>query len=161
MPFDVMVVNGSVRVLGTEFEVQARASSSDVGSGRATVVQVVEGRVLVRGKVAQPAVILEAGEISTIPADGTAPSAASPVTVDRIAVWREGGFAAVDATLSGILQDLQAHYGVEMALRNGAVAGRRLTLYYPNRVSARTIIADICTSQGLSFRPTKRGFELE
>jgi transmembrane sensor len=155
-PFVVRTFNAEVQVLGTRFGVRARDGVEGV-----TAVEVEEGRVALRGTGGREEAQLSAGEQSRLAAGQVAPSAPTMVPVEQIAVWRRGGFAAYDAPLAVILSDLERHYGVRIELRNREAGARHLTLYYPARTPVATILADLCTARGLSFRPTSRGFELE
>ena len=153
-PFIVRTFNADVRVLGTRFGVHAWDNA-----GGGTAVEVAEGRVRVAGRSA--AVELAAGQRTDLATRATTPTAPGAVAPERVAAWRSGGFASVDATLGAIVHDLERHYGVRIQLRNRAASAQRLTLYYPSPSGVQAILADLCTARGLTFRPVRGGYEVE
>ena len=158
-PFEVETFNARVEVLGTEFNVRAREPE-----GRGTEVVVASGRVRVETSSASPTspahgVILDRpGQQSRVIDDAEAPTR---IDVRRALAWRSQGFAVTDRSLSFVVDELERRYDIDVRLTPEArVRGGALTLYYARRADPETIIHDVCTARGLSYRATSRGFEI-
>lgn len=155
-PFVVETFNARVEVLGTSFNVRARS-----GDAAATQVTVTSGQV----RVSSPqhpdrsVVLATPGESSRV--TGDVPTPPSTANLDRALVWRKQGFAVTDQPLPAVVRELERRYDVTITLhpsvdrQNGA-----LSLYYPQRTEAETVIRDLCLARGLEYRPTSRGFEI-
>ncbi len=156
-PFEVRTADARVTVLGTRFLVRARADESD-----GTQVAVESGRVRVRPEGAGPdsAVELGAGEGTVVSRGTRQPLAVATVGVERLTLWRRGGFALVDQPLDAIFRELERRYAVDIRLKDVVVGDERLRVYYPERPSIETVLADLCTPRGLKFSRTSRGFEI-
>lgn len=145
-PFTVATGDVTVGVLGTRFEVRARATGSQV--------LVEEGRVAVRANTTSAQVELGAGEATRLE---TGQLAVTRVSAARVGAWRQGGLAALDEPLRDVLAELTRRYGTEIVL-DGDVAGDALvSLFYPQAPALDVVLADLCTAQGLRFRQTSRG----
>jgi len=158
-PFEVKTFNARVEVLGTEFNVRAREPE-----GRGTEVVVASGRVRVEPSSASPttparSVILDRpGQRGQITDDAETPTR---IDVRRALAWRSQGFAVTDRPLSFVVDELERRYDIDIRLTPEArVRGGALTLYYARRADPETIIHDVCTARGLSYRATSRGFEI-
>ncbi|PEN10952.1 hypothetical protein CRI94_17135 [Longibacter salinarum] len=161
-PFEVRTFNSRVEVLGTEFNIRAR-------DGKTTEVVVTSGRVRVESTAAESdkrsahatdkgIVLDEPGERSRVTDAVESPST---VDVSRVLAWRRAGFAVSDQPLSSIVAELQRRYDRRVRLTPSARAqGGSLSLYYNSKVDPETIIHDICTAQGLAYRPINGGFEI-
>jgi ferric-dicitrate binding protein FerR (iron transport regulator) len=156
-PFIVETFNAHIEVLGTLFNVRARADR-DVGE---TQVTLAEGRVRIQAAAQPDEVVMlsESGQSSRVQAAST-PLPPREVSVDRALAWRRQGFAASDWPLSAILAELERRYDVRVTVRVPAVLSDSMTLYYPRHTEAETIIHDIAVAKGLTYRATSRGFEL-
>lgn len=156
-PFEVRTVEARVTVLGTRFLVRARADEEE-----GTSVAVESGRVRVtpQGTSSEAAVVLQAGEGTVVGRGVTAPTPVSVVGVERLTLWRRGGFALVDQPLDAILRELERQYGLDIRLTNVPVGDERLSVYYPDRPSIETVLSDLCTPRGLRFSRTSRGYEI-
>ena len=151
--FSVRTADAEVRVLGTRFLVRAHADDPD-----GTRVAVEEGRVRVTG--ASASVELTAGE-GTVVARGTRSVApATAVGVERLTLWRRGGFALIDQPIDAIVREIERRYAVSIQLRDVPIGEERLTLYYPERPSIETVLGDLCTPRDLRYVRTSRGFEI-
>lgn len=153
-PFVVETFNARVEVLGTRFNVRARDAS-------ATQVTVSSGQVRVSSpRHPDRSVVLDApGQSSRV--TGDAPTPPEPANLDHALVWRKQGFAVTDQPLPVIVRELERRYGVTIELHPTLDRSRStLSLYYPTRTDVETILRDVCTARGLSFRPTSRGFEI-
>lgn len=144
-PFVVETAEARVTVLGTAFNVRARAASG-------TTVAVAEG--VVRVEAGTEAATLEAGD--AVRADGRIASVAS----DYAMAWRTGGFAVQDEPLRGILRELERRYDLTIALENDDAARDALTLYFPRPPDAEAIVRDLATARDLRYRRTANGFTL-
>ncbi len=141
--FSVRTYNAEVRVLGTEFEVQAWPAER---SG--TVVAVAEGRVAFAGSGTRD-ITLAAGDRAVLAHAASAPGAAAAVAVDRVAPWRRGGFVAVDEPLTSVVASLERQFDVTIEIGDPAIADRRITLYYPE-VALDRVLGDLATMQSLT-----------
>jgi transmembrane sensor len=155
-PFTVRTYNASVRVLGTEFSVQAWPQDRT-----GTIVAVAEGQVALAGETAG-SVELAAGERATV-AHGTAtPTAATAVPIDRVAPWRSGGFVAIDEPLAQLLAVLSRRHDVDVVLDSSAVdsfGDQRVTVYYPDAPLDR-VLGDLAVMQGLQVERRRTGYVL-
>ena len=155
-PFTVQTFNSRIDVLGTEFNVRARPSEDG-----ATDVVVTSGRVRVRQNTstAPDGVILsQPGQRSRVTDSVTVPSV---VDVSRTLAWRSRGFAVTDQPLSVVVRELERRYDLTLRLSDEArTRGGSLSLYYARAVDAETIIHDLCTARGLSYRPTTNGYDI-
>lgn len=161
-PFMVQTREATVRVLGTRFDVRADrgVGGGDVAAG-GTRVAVEEGRVAVATRDGSGrAVELGRGEGIVLASD--APFAVQRVEVSRLATWRTGGFAAIDEPLAVVLAELQRRAGVAITLEGGAAtaerARERVSLFYPRIPAIESVLADLCTARGLTYRRTSRGY---
>jgi ferric-dicitrate binding protein FerR (iron transport regulator) len=155
-PFTVQTFNSRIDVLGTEFNVRARPAE-----GGATDVVVASGRVRVQQNTstAPDGVILsQPGQRSRVTDSVAVPSV---VDVSRTLAWRSRGFAVTDQPLAIIVRELERRYDLTLRLSDEARArGGSLSLYYARPADAETIIHDLCTARGLSYRPTTNGYEI-
>jgi transmembrane sensor len=151
-PFVVETFNAEVTVLGTRFNVRAREGGTEV------VLE--EGRVRLAHGETGVAVELSPGEGARVPVGAQAPEAPEPVEVDRVLVWRERGFSAVQVPLSGILAELSLRYAVEIGLAGEVDGSQRLTVHYARLGDLREVLSDLATARGLRFRETNGGFEV-
>ncbi len=161
-PFMVQTHDATVRVLGTRFDVRADpALNAEQLAAGGTRVVVEEGRVAVASRDASGrAVKLGAGEGTALVGD--APLTAQRVEVARLATWRTGGFAAIDEPLAVVLAELQRRVGVAITLEGGAATvdrtRERVSLFYPRIPAVESVLADLCTARGLTYRRTSRGY---
>jgi len=164
-PFEVRTFNTRVEVLGTEFNVRGRSES-----GGATEVVVASGSVRVEsvagprdgsraGEPGAASVVLAGpGQRSRVTRDVEPPST---VDVSRVLAWRHAGFAVTDLPLVAIANELERRYDLQVHLAPSARArGGSLSLYYSGEVRPETIIHDLCTARGLSYRPISDGYEI-
>jgi ferric-dicitrate binding protein FerR (iron transport regulator) len=103
---------------------------------------------------------LGAGEGTVVRPGARQPLAVAAVGVERLTLWRRGGFALVDQPLDAIFRELERRYAVDIRLKDVVVGEERLRVYYPERPSIETVLADLCTPRGLKFSRTSRGFEI-
>jgi transmembrane sensor len=145
-PFTVAAGDVTVGVLGTRFEVRARAAGSQV--------LVEEGRVAVRANATGAQVELGAGEATRLE---TRQLAVTRVAAARVGAWRQGGLAALDEPLRDVLAELTRRYGTELTIEADVAGDALVSLFYPQAPALDVVLADLCTAQGLRFRQTSRG----
>ncbi len=157
-PFEVHSYNAVVRVLGTEFSVDAR---KDDQAG--TMVAVAEGRVSVRGSgEADATVALTPGERSVVADAQETATAASSISVDRVAPWRTGGLVVIDEPLRQFVRAVERRYGVSITLpADRSVGERRATFYYPTAVPIERVLSDLATTQQLRWSRQADGYVFE
>lgn len=157
-PFVVRTATARVEVLGTAFSVKSRA---DEDGG--TAVALAEGRLRVTGTDADTTqVTLRPGQSVTVAPDGR-PTAVRDTSLDRILAWRRGGFAVTATPLPALARALERRFGQTVRLDASIPAPTRsapLTLYYARSVRLETILHDVCTARGLTYRATATGFVL-
>jgi ferric-dicitrate binding protein FerR (iron transport regulator) len=153
-PFVVETFNAEVTVLGTRFNVRARRGDGD----DATRVAVAEGRVRVAG--GGRAVVLAAGEGSTVTVERPAPSAPEAVPAGAAEAWRQGGFAVRDLPLAAVLAEVGRHWDVRVALRGNPPTDGRVTLYLAAPSGPEDVLRDLAGARGLRYRPTSDGFDV-
>ena len=157
-PFVVRTATARVEVLGTAFSVRSRAEE-DGG----TAVALAEGRLRVTGADAGTTdVTLRPGQSVTVAPDGR-PTAVRDTSLDRVLAWRRGGFAVTATPLPALARALERRFGRTVRLDDSVPASARttpLTLYYARSVRLETILHDVCTARGLTYRATATGFVL-
>ena len=115
-PFVVRTENLTVKVLGTEFNINAHSSEK---------VQTV----LVKGRVeaetaGRQKVVLQPGELAE---SGRSQIRVSKVNVRKYTAWREGMFYFEEATLEEILQELCDWYYVQVVFTNPSARMRKFS----------------------------------
>jgi len=156
-PFEVRTREARVTVLGTRFLVRAR---SDEREGTRVAVESGRVRVTPQGASRDSAVVLLAGQGTVVGRGVATPEPATAVGVERLTLWRRGGFALVDQPLDAIVRELERRYALDIRLTNVNMGEERLSVYYPDRPSIETVLSDLCTPRGLRFSRTSRGYEI-
>ena len=154
--FEVNVFNGSVRVLGTRFNVRSRADESDPQ----TEVFVEEGLVSV-ASTAHPGepVTLQAGQRSTI-RGMNAPSTPVDVTRQTPSIWRDGGLFFSSRPIGSLLAEIERRFGVEVTVTPDTLANARISLYLSSVDDVGTILEVVSAVHGLQVDPSENGFRL-
>ena len=155
-PFQVEAAGARVTVLGTRFNVRARAEGDTE-----VRVSVEEGRVRVVAARAAEAEGLElgGGESGWL-ADAASQPRRDEIPIQRIGAWRGGGLVAVDEALGTILEELALRYDVPVRVAPSADASGRLNVYYRELDSLESVLSDLAIQQGLSYRRTSDGWEV-
>jgi len=119
-PFEVSTSSGTVRVLGTEFNVMARDGRMEVA--------VIRGNVAVRGTVAgsDSAVTLSAGEISAW-RKGEAPGPPSPIPVQGYPGWINGRLLFYRTTLADACREIEQTFNVTVRIIDPRLGEQTLT----------------------------------
>jgi len=154
--FVVSTFSARVEVLGTQFNVRARADEND----RSTRVTLLDGEVLVSTQAGANPRLLSSPGSAAIVSDGQPPERVQDVATDRAAAWRRGGFSATRLPLGSVLRDIERRFGVRIETADDVDQSAPLTLHYGFVSDAKTIIHDVCLSEGLRFRPTNNGYEI-
>jgi ferric-dicitrate binding protein FerR (iron transport regulator) len=155
--FSVTTTDARITVLGTSFVVRAHSGEPD-----GTLVGVESGRVRVESVsgAGDSAVELVAGQETQVQQGVVLAQNISPVDMDRLMLWRQGGIALVNLPLDAIFRELERRYAVDIRLRDVAIGDERLAVYYPERPSIESVLNDLCTIRGLRFSRTSRGFDI-
>jgi transmembrane sensor len=150
-PFVVETDDATIRVLGTRFDVRTAP-----GTG-GTRVLVESGRVSVAARHdGADAIELGAGDGTVV--QGNSPLRLMALPVARLTSWRAGGLAALDEPLGAVLEEMQRRFGVRIALEGGVATAARVSLFYPSVPAVESVLADLCTMQGLTYRRTSDGY---
>lgn len=157
-PFVVETFNARIEVLGTQFNVRARADAGPVD----TRVTLTSGRVRVRAAQHPDRTVLlsKAGQSSRVAAPTAAPTAPQEVGVERVLAWRRQGFAVTDWPLAAIFGELERRYDVAITVNAPAILADSMTLYYPRHTDATVIIHDIAVAKDLTYRATSQGYAI-
>jgi ferric-dicitrate binding protein FerR (iron transport regulator) len=151
--FSVRTYNASVRVLGTEFEVQSWS-----GDRTGTAVTVAEGRVALAGSTGD-AVTLVVGQRAVVLHAATAPESARDFSAERVAPWRSGGFVAVDEPLANVVATLERQFDTVIELDEPSIGAQRISLYYPD-IALDRVLGDVATMQSLTLERRRDGYLL-
>lgn len=156
--FRVETPNAVIEVLGTRFNVRARAERIAAG----TEVTLASGRVRVSGRDAQArAVLLErpGDRVRFTDTQGEDSSLVSgDVNLDYVLAWRRKAFAAIDRPVGSIIAELERRYDLNIAVDSSVSLDDLMTLLYGPNTEAERILHDICLVQGCRYRPTTDGF---
>ncbi len=154
-PFIVETFNARVEVLGTRFNVRARAGRD----AEATEVALVSGRVRVvrREAARQPMVLAEAGEVARV---GPRPAPVRVTPLEQVLAWRQQGFTAIDEPVGAILAEVERRFALTIETDVGIALADSMTLFYLHDATAEKILHDLCLSQRCHYRKTSRGYVL-
>ena len=156
-PFTVATFNASVRVLGTRFNVRARADEPEPS----TAVAVEEGRVALagEGKPTRP-VTITAGQVSRVPEGDDVPTPPEPVSAARATAWRAGGLYVRGEPLSALARELERRYDVEVRIQGEKLRRDTISLYLPEPKGAEAVLHDICVYLGCTVIADPEGFDM-
>lgn len=153
-PFTVHAGSGTVRVLGTRFEVSDEPSA-DGGSGVRVVV--VEGRVAVTNDVGS--VEVTAGSVGLM-AEDSAPTVRSANDVWALLEW-PGGLLVFQATpLSEVVQEVGRHYGRPVTITGVELGERRITAWFQSD-PFEEVIESLCLVAEAGCRQVGEGVAME
>ncbi|MEM9666866.1 MAG: FecR domain-containing protein [Bacteroidota bacterium] len=153
-PFVVDTEHARVTVLGTQFNVRARADAASPE----TRVTLTEGRVRVTAQGAEAdAVVLAAPNDAAVvrPAMGVTAAAGEAAHAQA---WRTGGFVHVDTPVSAILADIERSFDLTIQADDPALLASVMSVLYLGEADAASILHDVCLAQGCQYRPSNRGF---
>lgn len=157
-PFIVETFNARVEVLGTSFNVRARADTD----AEETRVTLTSGRLRIRAAQRPDSAVLltEAGQSSRVTASLPAPTDPEPVRIEQALAWRQQGFAVSDWPLSTIFTELERRYNTTIIVTPRTALSDSMTLYYPQHTDVETIIHDIAIAKDLTYRATSQGYRI-
>lgn len=157
-PFVVQTQTARIEVVGTSFSVNSR--SDDDGS---TLVALAEGRLRVTGRASGATqASLHPGQAVTVGRAGPL-TAVRDTSIDRVTVWRRGGFAVTGAPLPDLAEALERRFGQTIRLDPSIPDPARtapLTLYYARDAKLKQILHDVCMARNLTYRATANGYIL-
>ncbi|MFR3329863.1 MAG: FecR family protein [Odoribacter splanchnicus] len=119
-PFTVAFEEGTVRVLGTQFNVKAYA-------GQETVATLVKGKVEV--EAGPEAVVLQPGEQCRIVTGDTPALVVGEADLMVALAWKNGEFVFKDASLQQVLGELSRWYNVEIVCDAETFGETRVHIY--------------------------------
>ena len=154
-PFIVETFNGSVRVLGTTFNVKAWDDESK------TVVALQSGSVQVAGLVSEDnPKLLNPGQTARIQNEEILLSPTEEGLVPASLAWRSGDFSYSEEELRAVLHDIERRFDTQIVVSSEAMGSRKTKYSRKNPGSASVVLEELCASLGLAFRTTNEGFEV-
>ncbi|MEM6648602.1 MAG: FecR domain-containing protein [Bacteroidota bacterium] len=155
-PFVVETFNAEVRVLGTQFNVRARADQG-------TTVALTEGRVALTAEGdADSAITMAPGETYRIgrarSGDAVAPEPYVQPIDDAVA-WRRGDLVFKGMPVGAMLDEMERRFDVEIEAPT-TVRQRDLTFVVRRPANAEAALRDLATALSLQYQPTATGFAL-
>jgi ferric-dicitrate binding protein FerR (iron transport regulator) len=154
--FQVSTFNGSVTVLGTQFNIRAWSDDRDPE----TTVYVDEGVVRVAAAaVPDGPVILKAGQWSTIAGD-SAPTTPVPIVNRDRPIWSTGGLVVTDRPLQDVLGEVSRLFDVDVTVSQDSLSDVRVSLHLANADDLGTVLEMIAEVHDLDIVQTEQGFKL-
>ncbi|MBN2414738.1 FecR domain-containing protein [bacterium] len=154
LPFTVITRNARTTVLGTEFSVKSRGSS--------TRVIVREGRVRLEAADTRTAaadnVILTADQMSEI-VGAAAPEEPVQVDAEEMLGWLDGRLVFLQTPLPEVLEDLEHAYDVRFVLADTTLENRTLTAVF-EQTSFETVLSAICLTMGVQYDSHENVYEI-
>jgi transmembrane sensor len=151
-PFEVRTLLGTVRVLGTTFEVKQRSEENTLE------VAVKEGKVQLNPKNSTSKTDLVAGDAFRYDATKqTITRIANPAGV--LFAWQSGEVAFDAIPMSEVIVVLEQLYKINIKLSNPALESCTYSSRYATNLPLQTILKDICVVFGAQSRIT--GTEIE
>lgn len=150
--FDVSTRAGTVRVLGTEFNVRVRGNRLDVA--------VISGSVLVTGQTpdGNPGVVLHAGSYTSCIAGG-APDMPSGLPFADYPGWMHGRLHFHRTPLTAVAAEITARFDVTITLAAAGAGAQTITGSLDAR-DADTVLTTLCQLTGLRYRHDANGYTL-
>ncbi len=156
-PFKVSTFNTSIEVLGTRFNVRARASSPNA----ATVVSLQTGRIRMWA-LADPSEREEMtpGDIRSLATGSEVIVAPASSDVEGALSWLKGALLFRNEGLAEVLEEVGRRYGIELTLQSEALARRQVTFSLFEPKSVEQVVQSLSAANGLRYRETAGGYEL-
>ena len=156
--FTVQTFNGTVTVLGTEFNV--RAWPKEINA--ATEVAVEEGIVaFVAHRQSAAALTLEAGQSARLTRQSDAPIALGETYTRNALSWRDGGFKFSDHPLGTVLDELERRYNVRVKVSSNISLNTPVAILNDNPANAEEIIRDVCEYKNkCQYRAVPGGYQI-
>jgi ferric-dicitrate binding protein FerR (iron transport regulator) len=150
--FEVVTSVGTVRVLGTEFNVRVRNGKLEVAVVRGTV------RVSARDTTTGPPVILTAGTLTTCFSGGS-PDGPEAIPFADYPGWMRGKIQFRRSPLASVAAEIAARFDVDVTIAEPSVQSQTLTGSLDAR-SAETAVRTLCQLTGLRYRNDANGYSL-
>ncbi len=135
-PFTIRTDAGSAEVLGTRFELRAGPDSLRL--------VVVEGRVALEAEGSR--VEVGKGAMSRI-LRGSAPASARSADVWDLLDWSGGLLIFQTTPLTQVMEEVSAHFGVSVNLRDSALARRTVTAWFGDE-TIEDVVGTVCQVVG-------------
>ena len=157
-PFTVQTFNGTVTVLGTEFNVRARPKDLDA----ATEVAVEKGIVrFAPRRQLTASLTLEAGQSARLDRQSNAPSALEAAYTPNALAWRNGGFKFSDHPLGTVIDELERRYDVRIKVSSNISLNTPVAILNDYAENAEEIIRDICEyNNRCQYRAVPGGYQI-
>ena len=157
-PFMVQTFNGTVTVLGTQFNVRARSHDLEP----LTEVAVASGTVQLSANHGQDnAVILKAGQSARLAGQLTIPSTPSTTHTQHALSWRSGGFMFEDHRLGTVLAEIERRFDVRIKVLSKSLLNESVGLLLENPRNAEEILSDLCELNiTCRYRAVPGGYEI-
>ncbi len=143
-PFVVSTEIGTIRVLGTQFNVRVGDHSMEVA--------VLEGRVEVLGpgNTSAGAVTLRAGEMTIVPGEGT-PEIPGPIPYPDYPGWMHARFHFRHTSIVDACTEIEARFGITITIQDPGVREETVTGVLDGRTVQSSLMA-LCAIAGREFR---------
>jgi ferric-dicitrate binding protein FerR (iron transport regulator) len=147
LPFIVHMDGATIKVLGTEFNVQAWPEDKQIN------VVVVGGKVLFRpehGSDSQQ-VVLTRGQMAHLSETGTI-SSAENVDISKRLAWINGGMVFENAAMQDVIRSLERRYNLTFEISDSSLLSRRLTTSFKKEDSINKVLNIIAISVDLKYK---------
>jgi transmembrane sensor len=148
-PFVVRLGAGSVRVLGTRFQVTSE--------GEAVETIVVDGLVEVSNE--HGSVEVPSGTLARM-AGGTAPRTQEVADVYSLLDWPEGTLIFQGTPLSQVAAEVSRHFGRELRIDSPELSQRRVTAWFQGE-SFEAVVESVCLVTEARCQASEGGFAME
>ncbi|MEZ4703285.1 MAG: FecR domain-containing protein [Rhodothermales bacterium] len=157
-PFFVLTANAETRVMGTSFNIWARAE----GRVYETRVTLATGVVEVRSRTEDDRTVRldAAGAMARIGAAVASGAAQEQATLDYVLSWRRRGFVFVSEPLSVILDELERRFGAEVTVEVDSLRDKEMTVLIARDATPESILSDVCLAMECRFRKTSQGYSI-
>jgi transmembrane sensor len=151
-PFLVRTAVGTVRVLGTEFNVRMREEMLEVA--------VLSGSVEVSPgpKTNRPSIVLSTGEFTQLRL-GQAPSSPEKLLFPDYPGWMHGKLVLQRSTVSSVCAEIESRFDVEVAIEKPGLGRETLTGVVDARNPA-SAVATLARLTGSRYRYEKNAYSL-
>ncbi len=150
--FEVTTSVGTVRVLGTEFNVRVRDGKLEVAVVSGTV------RVSAHDTTSGPAVILATGTLTTCLSGGS-PDLPEALPFADYPGWIRGKIQFQRSPLASVAAEIGARFDVGVTITDPSIQSQTLTGSLDAR-SAETAVRTLCQLTGLRYRNDANGYSL-
>ena len=149
-PFTIKTENAVTKVLGTKFNVWARAKE--------TRVIVKEGKVSLAESINNNEVILTMGESSKV-VESNAPIKPTKVDPEYLLGWLNNRIVFSNTNLEEISEELERKYNVQIDIADPELLSYNLTGTFENE-KIDTVLTKICLALNLKYSEQNNGYKL-